>query len=146
MRLAPACEALAAHVHPSSAALGIARKEIEVDARDRRPGPVEHIVIARLRVPHGNVVTFGEADTEQFLDQFHRAFNHRVGREIGPQRLGIEIERLAPHSLGDIGDIPRFEIADPDCRGRHPHLRQIRLGRRPRLLGDAEQESFDLVG
>ncbi len=97
-------------IHPGAAALVFARKPVGVEAAQERAVLVVDVVVAHVRIPDGHAGFLGDADAVEPLDQVEHSGHHALQREVGAQRLLVEIVERGALLFGVVGDVPGLEI------------------------------------
>jgi hypothetical protein len=114
-------------VHPRAAALVFARIPVGVEPADEFAVLVVNVVVADLRVPVGDALLFGHADAVEAVNQVEHPGHHLFQREVGPQRLLVEIVESGALFFRVVSHVPRLEFRRARALDGPPELQQLAI-------------------
>jgi hypothetical protein len=91
-------------------------------------------------VPDGRDRALDDADAEEPPRDLEHALQHALQREVGPQRLLVEVEALAPQPLHQESDVPRLDRLEAERASVRGELLDLTPPVRPRALGQVGDE------
>jgi len=112
-------------VHPCAAAFVLARVPVRVECSQLDAVRVADGVVADRGVPRGRAFLLFHADAVKARGDFEHSLDDLLQREVGAQRLLVEIEERGALFLGVVSQVPRREFGRAGAFQAPAELQQL---------------------